>query len=178
MKLISNWSWLLRDSTSSDAKPSLEEALQKCSDVTLWFAKSDAFGHFWTLLDTFGHFWSLEAMFDSFVRVETLLCNLAPDISRCFSSCCKFLFLIYFPLFQSVSSACGCQNMMFVSKPPWKRLYLPKRLKKHPTRKGMSRSLVLSCLAVVKEHRCEPWKASKFASKDEFDLQLILTSQG
>ena len=94
MKLISNWSWLLRDSTSSDAKPSLEEALQKCSDVTLWFAKSDAFGHFWTLLDTFGHFWSLEAMFDSFVRVETLLCNLAPDISRCFSSfwylmCCK-----------------------------------------------------------------------------------------
>ena len=53
MNLISNWSWLLRDSTCSDAKPSLEEALQKCSDVTLWFAKSDAFGHFWTLLDTF-----------------------------------------------------------------------------------------------------------------------------
>ena len=66
----------------------------------------DTFGHFWTLLDTFGHFWSLEPMFDSFVWVETLLCNLAPDISRCFSSfwylvCCKF-FLIYFSLSVSV----------------------------------------------------------------------------
>ena len=56
IKMISNWSWLLRDSSCSDAKPSLEEALQMCSG-TLWLANSDTFGYFWILLESWANVW-------------------------------------------------------------------------------------------------------------------------
>ena len=135
IKMISNWSWLLRDSSCSDAKPSLEEALQMCSG-TLWLANSDTFGYFWILLESWANVWQFCYVMSWNSAVQSC--------SRCFSSfwylMCWMSFLIHFPLSVSVF-ACRCQNMMFVSKLPWKRLYLPKRLKKHPTRRGVSRSL-------------------------------------
>ena len=79
MKLISNCSWLLRDSTSSDAKLSPEEALQMCSDVMLCFANSDTFGYFldtfWILLES----WANVGQFRW--RAETLLCHFAQEVS-------------------------------------------------------------------------------------------------
>ena len=171
IKLISSWSWLLRDSSCSDAKPSLEEALPMCSG-TLWLANSDTFGK---LLESWANVWQFCYVLSWNSAVQSCI--------RCFSSfwylMCWMSFLIHFSLSVSVF-ACRCQNMMFVSKLPWKRLYLPKRLKKHPTRRGVSRSLYwgvwLLWMSTTTMQSFQVWHQND--QIDQTYLQLILTGQG
>ena len=180
--MISNWSWLLRDSSCSDAKPGLEEALPMCSG-TLWLANSDTFGYFWILLDIFGYFWILlESWANVWQFCYVMSWNSAvQSCIRCFSSfwylMCWMSFFYSLFSFSQCLSACRCQNMMFVSKLPWKRLYLPKRLKKHPTRRGVSRSLYwgvwLLWMSTTTMQSFQVWHQN-----DQNDLQLILTAQG
>ena len=171
IKLISSWSWLLRDSSCSDAKPSLEEALPMCSG-TLWLANSDTFGYFWILLDTFGYFWILlESWANVWQFCYVMSWNSAvQSCIRCFSSfwylMCWMSFLIHFSL--SVSVFCMSLSKHDVCFQASMEEAVPsKEAEEASDEKRREPFFVLRCLAVVNEHHYHaklPSLASKWSN--------------